>query len=60
MIVGFTVGTLLYYAGDWSFPVVMLILALISGTLFVTYKVLSLHVTKSTARQSHHPKSTVP
>ena len=41
VIVGFIIGTLLSYVGDWVFPVAMLTLVLISVVIFIAYKVIS-------------------
>jgi len=54
-IVGFVIGTLLYYTGGSAFPLMMLLSALISVALFTAYKVINACYMKSTGR---HHKST--
>jgi len=50
MLIGFVIGTLLYYTGGSAFPVVTLILVLISVALFTAYKVVNACYMKSTGR----------
>ena len=49
-IVGFVIGTLLYYTGGSAFPLMMLLSALISVALFTAYKVVNACYMKSTGR----------